>query len=345
MNEEVKETAQQGEGVDPNPNQDAPVDPWAEAFAAVEREKQENAPGDVVDSAGDGQAEPARPDAPSAEGLGASEEGQPAQGDLDVGTGDGGGEPALVSEVDSDNSSGYSEDEINAQIEGWESSIQEQAIQEVAQAMLEKGVKNTNGVLGASINDPDIRKVNADGTVSYYNPETGNQFTGDNPKSQARQWVNEYNDDLKETFNKVVSKRMGQLQETIRPQVEFAKFIPTYEKLDPIRREMFESIVEDYEVRDTQGQHIGYSIDLNIALKQVNRQIERIQASQAHTSGGASSESLVPPAPSSPAADMPAGAGSQSSPRVPKSQAEAMEMEQDKILAQLRAKDEKRKKK
>lgn len=192
-------------------------------------------------------------------------------------------------------------------------------------------VRQSNGTLGASINDPDIYRIDeATGVATFFNPDTNKPFTGDNPRAQAKAWVEDYNDELRDRFNELVEERTTEIQQEMAPVVALLKFAPTFEALDPVRQQMLDALIEDYELVDENDNVIGYSVDLNQALAQVNRQIAGLQAQR-----GAGVPD--PKAPTGPAVDMPTlgGAGGGNKPEV-RSLAEAMEYEQDQQLAKLK---------
>jgi hypothetical protein len=199
-----------------------------------------------------------------------------------------------------------------------------------------KLIRQTNGRLGATINDPDIYQVDpTTGAPQFFNPDTGRPFTGDNPRAQAKQWVDAYNEELRETFNRLAEDRQTALETEMTPVIELLKFTPTFEALDTTRQKMLESLIEDYEVLDDKGVHIGYSCDLNQALAQVNRQIASIKAAQvADTSAAA-----APVVPTGPALDMPnSGSGMTGDRPDFQSLGEAMEWQQNQELANARKK-------
>lgn len=306
------------------------IDSWEAAFAALEqRNKKES------------EETPAGRDRqPDAEGSGEAEgtsgsnaepvaEGQSDDAQLD--DADAGGSGAVdgtageaVSEFD------YSAEEVNETISTIESSIEDQAVSDVASAMKASGkIRVTrDGKLGASINDPDIYTKDEDGVPTYINPETGRPFTGDNPRAQAKQWVDDYNAELEQAFNKIAKQRIDELKKENEPIVRTLKFAETYKKLNDVQRDMLDSLIEDYEVKDDDGNAIGYSCDLDKALAQVNRQIAKLTER-----GKALHPKQDKPAPTEPALDMPQSTGSsENKPPQFKSLAEAMSWSQDQML-------------
>lgn len=306
------------------------IDSWEAAFAALEqrnkKEPEETPAGrdGQPDAGGSGEAEgTSGSDAePVAEGQ--SDDAQLDGTDVGGGSAVDGAAGETVSEFD------YSAEEVNETISSIESSIEDQAVSDVANAMKASGkIRVTrDGKLGASINDPDIYTKDEDGVPTYINPETGRPFTGDNPRAQAKQWVDDYNAELEQAFNKIAKQRIDELKKENEPIVRTLKFAETYKKLNDVQRDMLDSLIEDYEVKDEDGNAIGYSCDLDKALAQVNRQIVKLTER-----GKALHPKQEKPAPTEPALDMPQSTGSsENKPPQFKSLAEAMSWSQDQML-------------
>lgn len=308
------------------------IDSWEAAFAALEQRNKKESEETPADR--DGQSDAG--ESGQSEGTSGSDaepvaEGQSDDAQLD-GTDIGGGSAAdgaageTVSEFD------FSAEEVNETISSIESSIEDQAVSDVANAMKASGkIRVTrDGKLGASINDPDIYTKDEDGVPTYINPETGRPFTGDNPRAQAKQWVDDYNAELEQAFNKIAKQRIDELKKEKEPIVRTLKFAETYKKLNDVQRDMLDSLIEDYEVKDEDGNAIGYSCDLDKALAQVNRQISKLTER-----GKALHPKQEKPASTEPALDMPQSTGSgENKPPQFKSLAEAMSWSQDQMLKQ-----------
>ena len=306
------------------------IDSWEAAFAALEqrnKKEPEETPADrdgQPDAGGSGEAE-------STSGSDAEPVAEGQSDDAQLDDTDTGGSGAVdgaaeetVSEFD------YSAEEVNETISSIESSIEDQAVSDVANAMKASGkIRVTrDGKLGASINDPDIYTKDEDGVPTYINPETGRPFTGDNPRAQAKQWVDDYNAELEQAFNKIAKQRIDELKKENEPIVRTLKFAEAYKKLNDVQRDMLDSLIEDYEVKDEDGNAIGYSCDLDKALAQVNRQISKLTER-----GKALHHKQEKPEPTEPALDMPQSTGSsENKPPQFKSLAEAMSWSQDQML-------------
>lgn len=308
------------------------IDSWEAAFAALEQRNKKEP--EETPANRDGQ--PDAGESGQAEGTSGSDaepvaEGQSDDAQLD-GTDTGGGSAADGAAGETVSDFDYSAEEVNETISSIESSIEDQAVSDVANAMKASGkIRVTrDGKLGASINDPDIYTKDEDGVPTYINPETGRPFTGDNPRAQAKQWVDDYNAELEQAFNKIAKQRIDDLKKEKEPIVRTLKFAETYKKLNDVQRDMLDSLIEDYEVKDEDGNAIGYSCDLDKALAQVNRQISKLTER-----GKALHPKQEKPAPTEPALDMPQSTGSsENKPPQFKSLEEAMEWSQNQQLKQ-----------
>lgn len=319
------------------------VDPWEAAFAAVNGEGDQNAESSVEASEGEQQQDSgaagddasANPD-PDETGNGIDASGM-LGGQVDTGE-----QAGAADEGSSGLDFGVSSEQIEEYRKAATDRATNAAIEAVSKAFIDKGIRHTNGRLGASVNDPDICKRDDDGIPHFYNPDTGREFTGDNPRKQAQEWVDDYNAELRTSFNESCKQYAGKLLEQEAPQIAVLEFSPTYESLDPVRRGMLDSIIEDYEIKDDNGEVIGYSCDLNKALSVVNRQVKKIQgygnSNPIQAAQGADAK------PSGPALDMKSSAAASSGSNEPpefKSIEEAMLYKQNQILADLHAKDKK----
>ena len=250
--------------------------PWVAAFAALE---QKNAPATQAasDTANDTSAAPEQPG-------GAAVPNTAETGDNATSTDSIGGLDSSDRGYQSESSTAFAdmqgvtaeriaqyEKEINEQ-------IREQAIRDIAQEFIKRGIRNNNGRIGATIEDADICKRDADGVPHFYNPETGQEFRGDNPRRQALEWCEDYNKEVARAFNIACEKYEAHLKNEAAPSIAVMKFKEKYDKLDDIRKGMFDNYIEDYVIKNDQGKIIGYDCDLDKVLALVERQISTIQA-------------------------------------------------------------------
>lgn len=315
------------------------ANPWIAAFAALEPKVEEDPAAASGSDGGTGEGQ-------DPEGTGGQE--MPADNETKDGSGYAGdsGELDLVPGDDSDQDAnafagmqGTTQEQIDQFENELNESIRNQAINDVAKEFIKRGLRNHDGVLGATLDDADICKRDEDGVPHFFNPETGQEFRGDNPRRQAQEWVDDYNKELARVFNETCAKYEAHLHEQSEPQIAVMKFAPKYEQLDDIRKGMFENVIQDYEITDDSGKVVGYSCDLDKALALVERQIAMIQdyAKKVATGQPATSQQQQQQL-SGPALDIKASGGTSTSVggEPPKSLAEAMERQQDALLAKLK---------
>lgn len=80
--------------------------------------------------------------------------------------------------------------------------LDERVLRDVTAAYIRQGARHTNGDLGSTVYDCDICVVDESGVVHFFDPETGEEYTGADPKAQAQAWVDSYNKELDEAFRK-----------------------------------------------------------------------------------------------------------------------------------------------
>lgn len=306
-----------------------PDNPWLAAFEALEQ-KGEEAPetteveegnGNAVSPDGKDAVETVGGDDPAHEGSVRGLD-NPAGTDTEeggVGTGN-----AFDIEVDDDYVKQY-EERMNSE-------INDKVINDIAQEFIKRGARNRNGALGATLDDADICKRDEDGVPHFYNPETGREFTGDNPRRQAQEWCDDYNRELGRVFNEACQQYEDKLRKDYEPQLAVMKFKSKYDKLDDIRKGMFENVIQDYEIRDNDDKVIGYTCDLDKALALVERQVDMIRNYAKQHQGEQK------PASTGPALDMKTSSGAVPSgdPQPPTSLAAAMEQIEDRKIANLK---------
>lgn len=310
------------------------IDSWEAAFAALEPKSEKDPETDSSDT-GDGDSNSQESDEQEVPSSDENNDGNSNEADnrgLDLDA----GEDREESGNAFANRKGITEEQIKQYKTESSERIRNQAIDEIAKEFMKRDeVRKNNGTLGATINDPDICKRDEDGVPRFYNPDTGREFTGDNPRRQAQEWVDDYNAELARVFNNACGKYERYLADQNAPRLAVLEFAPKYEALDPIRKGMLDNVLEDYELKDGSGKVFGYSCDLDKALALVERQVEMIQS---YAKQRKTESKTIDDKPKEPALDMktssgavPSGGGA-----APKSLAEAMERLQDEQLSKLK---------
>ncbi len=322
------------------------ADPWAAAFAALE-EKDRDVPGQDV--------APGSPSAPESSASSDAAPGVPGgSSDAPVGgvsgapsehegnAGEAGRTPERTGDEAGTPDPGFEEQpEVQQQpadvpVSDNSASIQEAKdyartaaiqffYQEIAKSGIRTSTVNGRQVLGASINDPDIQKKGSDGIPIFINPDTGREFTGDNPRKQAMDWVETYNSQIRDEFNQRCAAQEKQNLDKFWPYINALEFEKTYDTLNPTQKVAVDSLIKDYEVLDADGEVFGYSCDFNRILRQANGMISGLNQWASEHIQKTSSE---------PALDMKSAAkdAGQADPSNFKSLAEAIEFQQNQLL-------------
>ena len=303
--------------------------PWAAAFAALENsgnsEAAEGTDGESAEGSDSNGGGMVSHDSNS-DSFGYSSDGAAGHGDDDS---------VLYSENGESSGSPFdlTDEDIETYRASWEEDVKDKAVEAMAKEFINRGVRHKDGKLGATIYDEDIYHKESDGTVRFFNPETGREFNGDNPRKQAQEWVEDYNAELAKAFNGACEQYAEHLKKEEAAPLAVIEFAPKYKALDPIRRAMFDEVIGDYEITGEDGNVIGYSVDLNKALAMVDRQVSAIQ-------GYAKANPRVA---TTPALDMKSSSSMiTSQPKEFSSLAEAMEYQQNLELEKLRSKKSRR---
>lgn len=307
------------------------VDPWTAAFEALNKRQEGNSGEDdhtettvesenntrELDGNGVGSDNADGIDDQNMEGV---DGGQDDTGDLPSGQ-----------SGDSDSVLAIDDEEISRYRESIHDEIRDRVIGEIADEFVKRNILNNNGKLGASLDNPLICKYDDDKMPHFYNPETGREFTGDNPRRQAQEWCEDYNREVAKAFNNACRQYEEQLMEQEEPSIRVLEFASKYDKLDPIRQRMFDNVVENYEIEDDDGNVIGYTCDLDMALSLVDKNVRTIQEYAMENKAKVNEKT-------GPELDMKNSSGAVQSTGKPefKSVAEAMEWQQDQLLESMR---------
>jgi hypothetical protein len=305
------------------------LDPWAAAFAALDPPAPEAA---AEDDTGDGAPAPEPVDGGDAAPVDTGD-GAPASPDVPDTT-------RLTEEAAQQTVKAFEDN-----LKEYHESLRQTTIGTLTKHFIDNGIRNRDGIIGARIDDADITKYDKDGVPHYFNPDTGKEFRGENPRRQAKEWVEDYNEELKENFNRQAADYFRQLQQAPeyrarlqqhQASVELLKWAPRFDALSPEAQQILNDLIEDSTITDKDGKPIGFDCDLAKAFAQA----ERIAA---RTAPGRKDGAKVPDAPdvpvaTSPALDMPTGATSPGERPQFSSIAEALEWQQDQLLQQRQAK-------
>ena len=112
----------------------------------------------------------------------------------------------------------------------------------------------------------DIYDRQQDGRVVYRNPDDPNRPFAN--RMEAQQWIDSFNKQVQSALIKTATEIRDKNAKAAMPALKLLQFAPVYDVMDPAIREVFDDLIEDYEVKNRAGKVVGYSCDLEkMAMK------------------------------------------------------------------------------
>ena len=112
----------------------------------------------------------------------------------------------------------------------------------------------------------DIYERQQDGRVVYRNPDDPNRPFAN--RMEAQQWIDSFNKQVQSALIKTATEIRDKNAKAAMPALRLLQFAPVYDVMDPAIREVFDDLIEDYEVKNRAGKVVGYSCDLEkMAMK------------------------------------------------------------------------------
>lgn len=162
---------------------------------------------------------------------------------------------------DSDSAIGFNSNDYQDIANAISRSITQQAAIAANQYFKEQGIRE------ASIND--LYHQEDDGRVVFINPDNKNRPFEN--RYEAQQWVDAFNAQIKTEWTTYARQMQQKFAQDTMPTIRMMQFAPQYDAMDKMHQDVFDSIVEPYQVKDSAGMVIGYSCDLNAAKAQTER--------------------------------------------------------------------------
>lgn len=133
----------------------------------------------------------------------------------------------------------------------------------------------------------DIYERTQDGRVVYRNPDDPNHPFAN--RMEAQQWIDSFNKQVKEELIRTATEIRNKNVKAAMPALRLLQFAPEYDAMDPKVKEVFDDLIEDYELKNRAGKVVGYGCDLN----RMARKAERLASKYTHTSHKAGSSGKV----------------------------------------------------
>ena len=193
--------------------------------------------------------------------------------------------------------------------------ISDQAKQTAAKEAREQGVQLISL-------DQLYQRDERSGVVTFKNLDNPNRPF--ETRQDAQRWVEAYNQQLVDTFNRRAREYERQIAQQYEPTYRLLQFAPEFDKMSKIEQEIFDDIVEPYGITDANGDLIGYSCNLESAKAQAVKIAKRMPSASNEEQSNVKQPSVRMPKGGS--------SGSQSAPATePKNIQEAMKMYHDQI--------------
>lgn len=230
-------------GDDAEPEAGEEPDDLASAFAALQRSRQDDADGDVGDGGDDSDDDGDEEEEDDDEAL------EDDRQDSDGGPGD-----------------GYAGTDYQA--------LQDQLTSEIQQAAMQQAVAEyqRDGIRPITMNDL-YKRDQSTGRVTYINPDDSSRpFSS---RMEAQQWIDSFNSQLRQEIQTRARAVSRELSKQMAPARRLLAFAPTFDAMDAQTREVFDDLVEGFEVRNQQGDVVGYTCDLNRMAERARRMAEK----------------------------------------------------------------------
>lgn len=147
-----------------------------------------------------------------------------------------------------------------------------------ARGLLDETAMQASKLVAQEFASQDIKKFSTQmlyqrdentGEVTFVNPESPS--TPFKSRTEAQAWCDSINADIEAEFNKAVQQKQHEIIEEIAPTLRLLQFAPVFDSMSELEQEIFDDIIEGYEVYNDSGEVIGYNCDLNSAAKQAQR--------------------------------------------------------------------------
>lgn len=133
----------------------------------------------------------------------------------------------------------------------------------------------------------DIYERMQDGRVVYRNPDDPNRPFAN--RMEAQQWIDSFNKQVQEELVRTATEIRNKNAKAVMPALKLLQFAPTYDAMDPKVKEVFDDLIEDYEVKNRAGKVVGY----NCNLDRMAQKAERLASKYTYTSHKAGSSGKV----------------------------------------------------
>lgn len=169
------------------------------------------------------------------------------------------------------------------------------------------------------------------GQVRFRNPDVQDERNPDyyfKSRADMMSFIQAWNQGVDFEYRKAVNEKQQQLLMYEAPKARLVDFMPKWQAMDDVTKQVFDSLLEGHEVRDASGKEIGFNVNLDAVAAQAAK-IARsfgggVQVAQEQA--GQDSGKAAAPTAGGPAMDMRTGNGKSADEKEPKTIGEALAM-------------------
>lgn len=169
------------------------------------------------------------------------------------------------------------------------------------------------------------------GQVRFRNPDVQDERSPDyyfKSRADMMSFIQAWNQGVDFEYRKAVNEKQQQLLMYEAPKARLVDFMPKWQAMDDVTKQVFDSLLEGHEVRDASGKEIGFNVNLDAVAAQAAK-IARsfgggVQVAQ--DQAGQDAGQAAAPAAGGPAMDMRTGNGKAPDEKEPKTIGEALAM-------------------
>ncbi len=152
-------------------------------------------------------------------------------------------------------------------------SVKQELISQLNKSAVAKAAKEFRDAGIREFQMKDVYERTPDGRVIYHNPDDPNRpFSS---RMEAQSWIDSFNGQVKAELKRRALEIRNEDAGSVLPSLRLMDFAPSYDAMDDSVREMFDDLIEGYEVLDSDGKVIGYSCDLDKMAAKAERMASR----------------------------------------------------------------------
>ena len=122
-----------------------------------------------------------------------------------------------------------------------------------------------------------------DGRIIYHNPDDPNRPFEN--RMQAQEWIDSINKQINDELLSTAREINGRALKAVTPTVRMLQFAPTYDAMDRQTQDIFDDLIEEFEVKNQRGEVIGYQCNLEAMARRAAKLAQRYGTKQPPAGG------------------------------------------------------------